>query len=98
VRAGGQGEVKGRDAVRAWMEPDAFESQVIEPIGFDVAGPRVLVETYGRLRGAGSGIEMEAVTWTLWTFDDLAMVTRLEVFLEHEEEVARRALHRTGCA
>ena len=93
VRAGGQGELRGRAAVRAWMEPDAFESQVLEPLGFHVVANRVLVHTHGRLRGAGSGIEMEAVTWTLWTFDDQGMVTRLEVFLDHQEEQAHRALH-----
>jgi ketosteroid isomerase-like protein len=40
VRPGAQAEVRGAEAVRAWMEPDAFESQVIEPLEFRVSGTR----------------------------------------------------------
>ncbi len=92
VRAGGQGELRGPEALRSWMEPDAFESQLLEPLEFEVATNRVLVHARSMLRGACSGIEMEACTWTVWTFDDQARITRIEVFLEHEEDEARRAL------
>jgi ketosteroid isomerase-like protein len=92
VRAGGQGELRGAATVRAWMEPDAFESQVLEPLEFRVAGSKVLVHVRGKMRGAGSGIEMEIGSWTVWTFDETAMVTRIEVFLDHEEAEAQRAL------
>jgi ketosteroid isomerase-like protein len=92
VRAGGQGEIRGPQAVRAWMEPDAFESQVLEPLAFQAAADKVLVYARGRLRGAGSGIEMEVCHWAVWSFDDEARITRIEIFLDHEEADARRAL------
>jgi ketosteroid isomerase-like protein len=92
VRSGAQSELKGADALRAWMEPDAFESQVIEPQDFEAAGNRVLVRQHAAARGAGSGIEIEIESWTLWTFDDDGKVTRMEFFLPNEEDKARRAL------
>ncbi len=92
VRTGGQSELRGADALRAWMEPDAFESQVIEPEDFEAAANRVLVRQHATARGAGSGIEVDIVSWTLWTFDDDGKVTRMQFFLPNEEDEARRAL------
>jgi ketosteroid isomerase-like protein len=92
VRSGEQSEVRGADAVRAWMEPDAFESQSIEPEEFEAAGSRVLVRQHATARGAVSGIEVEIESWTLWTFDDDGKATRMEFFLPHQEDEARRAL------
>ena len=92
VRAGGQGEIRGPERIRAWMEPDAFASQVLEPFEFDVAADRVLVHVRGTLRGAGSGIQMKIGSWTLWTFDEDGRISRIEVFLDHEEAEARRSL------
>lgn len=73
------------------MEPDAFESQILEPLFFQAADEKVLVHVNGRLRGAGSGIEMEVRSWAVWSFDEDERVTRIEVFLDHEEAAARRA-------
>jgi ketosteroid isomerase-like protein len=92
VRTGAQSELRGADALRAWMEPDAFESQVIEPTDFEATGNRVLVRQDATARGAGSGIEVEIESWTVWTFDDDGRVTRMEFFLPDEEDEARRAL------
>jgi ketosteroid isomerase-like protein len=92
VRAGGQTEMRGADALRAWMEPDAFESQLIEPEEFEVAGSRVLVRQHATARGAVSGIEVEIESWTLWTFDDDGKVTHMAFYLLHEEDEARGAL------
>jgi hypothetical protein len=74
------------------MEPDAFESQVIEPDEFEATGNRVLVRQRASARGAASGIEVEIESWTVWTFDDDGKATRMEFFLPHEEDQARRAL------
>jgi ketosteroid isomerase-like protein len=93
VRAGGQGEMRGADALRAWMEPDAFESQAIKPEEFEVEGSRVLVRQHATARGSVSGIEVEIESWTLWTFDDDGKATQMEFFLHHQEDEARRALH-----
>src|SRR3954470_15405268 len=92
ARPGGQSELKGAEALRAWMEPDAFDSQIIEPEHFEASGNRILVRQHATARGAGSGIEVEIDSWTLWTFDDEGMVTRMQFFLPDEEDEARRAL------
>jgi hypothetical protein len=92
VRPAAQSELRGVEALRAWMEPDAFESQVIEPEAFEAAGNRILVRQHSTARGAGSGIEIEIDSWTLWTFDDEGRATRMQFFLPNEEDEARRAL------
>jgi ketosteroid isomerase-like protein len=92
VRPGGQPELQGADAVRAWMKPDAFESQTTELLEFEVEANRVLTRQRTAARGAGSGIEIEIDSWSVWTFDDQGRITRLELYLHHEEEAARRAL------
>ncbi|MFL5824938.1 MAG: nuclear transport factor 2 family protein [Thermoleophilaceae bacterium] len=91
VRAGGQPPIKGLDRVRAWLEPDAFEQQLLEPVDFQVAGDRVLVRLNVRARGAGSGIELELDMWSVWTFDADGLATRVEIFLIHEEADALEA-------
>jgi ketosteroid isomerase-like protein len=92
VRPGGLPELRGVDAVRAWMEPDAFESQRIDLLSFEVEENRVLTRQRTTARGAGSGIEMEIVSLTVWTFNEEGNVIRVEAFPAHEEEAARRAL------
>src|SRR5688500_16157065 len=84
-RPGGQAPYRGVEKLRAWMEPDAFESQVIEPLELTVAGNKILVDMYSKARGAGSGIELEFRAWTVWTFNDEGLITRVETFLEHEK-------------
>lgn len=95
VRPGGLPPTTGREAFRAWMEPDAFESQTYELLEGEVIGHRVLARVRSVARGAGSGIEMEVVTWGVWTFDEPGLVTRCEYFLEHDEAAARQAAELT---
>jgi ketosteroid isomerase-like protein len=94
VSPGSITELRGAEALRAWMEPDAFESQVSQPDEIEIAENRALIHQTTRARGAGSGIEMEVGSWAVWTFDDDGRVTRMETYLEHEEEAARRSLRR----
>jgi ketosteroid isomerase-like protein len=91
VPPGGQAAVQGIAQFRAWMEPDAFESQVIEPRDFRVAGNKILVWQETKGRGAGSGIEIELDLWAVWTLDDAGLVTRVEAFLPQERAEALRA-------
>jgi ketosteroid isomerase-like protein len=91
VRAGGQSPVLGADAFRAWMEPDAIEEARIEPIEFRTNGSKVLVRQLNRLRGAGSGIELESETWAVWTLDENGLATRLEGFMGHQRKEAFEA-------
>ncbi len=91
VPPGGQSPLRGADALRAWMEPDAFEDQQIEPIEFRMHGNRVLVHQLITARGAGSGIELNLEGWAVWTFDADGRVTRMESFLPHQEIEALEA-------
>jgi ketosteroid isomerase-like protein len=92
VRLGGMPEVRGVDGLRAWMEPDAFESQRTEISDVQVKGRRVLVRQHTTARGAGSGIEADIESWAVWSFDEDGLVTRIELLLGHEDDAARRAL------
>ena len=91
VPPGGQASLRGAAAVRAWMEPDAFEEQRIEPLDFRVEGKKVLVRQHTQARGAGSGINLDMEIWAVWTFDDDLLVTRMESFLPHQESEALEA-------
>jgi ketosteroid isomerase-like protein len=90
----GRTEHRGAEALRAWMEPDAFESQASEALETEISGNRALIRQRTKARGAGSGIEMEIGSWSVWTFDDQGRVTRIENYLEHEEDEARSAFER----
>ena len=91
VPVGGQASLRGAAAVRAWMEPDAFEEQRIEPLDFRVEGNKVLARQHTQARGVGSGINLDQEIWTVWTFDDDLLVTRMESFLPHDESEALEA-------
>jgi ketosteroid isomerase-like protein len=92
VPPGGQAPLRGVGSFRRWMEPDAFAEQAIEPLEFTVAADgRILGRQHIKARGAGSGIELEIRSWSVWTLDDDGMITRVEVYLPHEEAEAREA-------
>ncbi len=88
---GGQSPLKGVRAFRAWMEPDAIAEQRIEPSDFRINGEKVLVRHHVRARGAGSGIELEADFWAVWTVCEDGLVTRIEAFLDSEKSQALEA-------
>jgi ketosteroid isomerase-like protein len=83
--------LSGKEAVRAWMEPDAFEEQEIEPLEFTVKGDKVLVRTRVRARGAGSGMALEVQVCAVWTLDADGLATRVETFGVGEEAKALEA-------
>ena len=91
VRAGVEQPLRGVEQVRSWMEPNAFESQVIQPVDITVSGSKVLVFTNTKARGASSGIEVEIDAWNVFTVDDDLRLTRAETYFLQEEEEARRA-------
>jgi hypothetical protein len=89
---GGQAPLRGIESFRRWLQPDAFEEQVIEPLEFIDAGEqKVLGRQHIRARGTTSRIELEITSWTVWTFDEDGLITRAEIYLPHEEERAREA-------
>jgi ketosteroid isomerase-like protein len=89
--AGGQPPIRGIEDVRAWMEPDAFAEQVLEPVDVWVAGHKALLRIRARARGAASGMWLEFQVWSVWTFDAFGMAVRSEVYLAHQEAEARVA-------
>ena len=91
VRAGGMPSVKGVAALREWMEPDAIEEQRLEPLEFRVKGDKVFERAHVTGRGAGSGIEIDAVVCAVWTLDDHGLVKEVRGFLPHEEAEALEA-------
>ena len=91
VPAGGLAPMRGAETFRAWMEPDAFESQRVEVERIEINGDRALVHQHTTVRGAGSGIEVETHTFGVWTIDDDGVAIRLEIFQEPDEAAARRA-------
>jgi ketosteroid isomerase-like protein len=93
IPPGGQAALRGAEAFRAWMEPDAMEEQRIEPREVRVNDDKVLVHHHAWARGAGSGMELEADAWVVWTVDVDGLVTRVEAFLNHEKS---RALEAAG--
>jgi ketosteroid isomerase-like protein len=92
VPPGGQTPYRGAESVRRWMEPDAFQGQVVTPVEIVVAGDRtVLARQHIKARGAASGIEMEGHSWSVWSFDEAGLITRIEIYLDREEDKAREA-------
>jgi limonene-1,2-epoxide hydrolase len=91
VPPGGQSSLRGAEAVRAWMEPDAFEENQVEPLEFSIHDSKVLVRQHAKARGAGSGIELDMEIWGVWTLNDDGLATRFEVYLPHQEAEALKA-------
>lgn len=97
VPPGGHASYSGVESVRRWMEPDAFEANVVTPVEIVVAADRkILARQHLRARGAGSGIELEGHSWSVWTFDDAGLITRIEIYLDREEDQAREAAGLSG--
>jgi ketosteroid isomerase-like protein len=92
VRPGQLPELRGAEALRAWMEPDAFESQHTELTSFETAGRFVLTSQHTNARGAGSGIDLELDSLALWEFNEEGKVTRVHIFTPEEQQAARDAL------
>jgi hypothetical protein len=74
------------------MEPDAFPGQVVEPLETVVVTERSILAKHRVLaRGRASGIQLDLVSWSVWTFNEDDLITRIPIYLDHEEEKARAA-------
>jgi ketosteroid isomerase-like protein len=92
VPPGGQPPYRGAESLRRWMEPDAFQEQVVTPTELVQAGERTILASHDlKARGAGSGIELAGHSWSVWTFDEAGLITRIQIYLDHEEAKAREA-------
>jgi hypothetical protein len=89
---GGQPPYRGAGNLRRWMEPDALRGQIIEPLEIVLAAPgTVLVKHHVTATGASSGIELDVFSWSVWNLNEQDLITRAQIFLEHEEDRAREA-------
>ena len=92
VPPGGQPPYRGAERLRRWMEPDAFQEQVVKAFDTVVVTERtILGRQLVTARGTASGIELDVITWSVWTFDEDGLITRIELYLDHEEDKAREA-------
>jgi SnoaL-like domain len=92
VPPGDQPPYRGAESVRRWMEPDAFQEQMVKTFEPVVVTERtILGRQLVMARGAASEIEMDVLTWSVWTFDEDDLITRIEIYLDHEEDRAREA-------
>ena len=92
VPPGDQAPYRGAESLRRWMEPDAFQEQVVKEFETVVVTDRtILGRQLVAARGTASGIELDVITWSVWTFDEDGLITRIELYLDHEEDKAREA-------
>lgn len=97
VPPGGQPPYRGTESVRRWMEPDALLGQVVQPLETTAVTDRtILARQHVTARGASSGIKLDVISWSVWTFDEGGLITRIEIYLEHEEERARESAGTAG--
>jgi ketosteroid isomerase-like protein len=91
------GPSRGRDAVRenferwtsAWEEPEATAEEIID------AGDRVVVVAYFRARGRGSGVEVDARFYDVYTLRD-GKIVRVDEFSDRAEALAAAGMPTEG--
>jgi ketosteroid isomerase-like protein len=83
--------LRGVDAIRQYLAPDAFAEQTFEPEEFIERGDLVLVRGKGRIRGRGSGIGLEQTVFHVWEIRD-GKAVRLEVYLDREQALEAAGL------
>jgi ketosteroid isomerase-like protein len=92
VPPGGQPPYRGAGRLRRWMEPDALQGQSFECLeSVATEDGTVLVKHRVTARGTSSGFPLDVVSWSVWFFDEDGLITRGEVFLEHEGDKARES-------
>jgi ketosteroid isomerase-like protein len=82
----------GAKSVRRWMEPDAFQGHVVKPLEIVVVRDRtILARQHVTARGTTSGIEVDIISWSVWTFNEDGLITRIEIYLDREKDEALEA-------
>jgi ketosteroid isomerase-like protein len=83
VRLGGGKPMRGKEAIRSWLVPEAIDQRG-EPIEFRDYGGRVLVTCDWHIHGRGSGVDVETRLYILFTMQ-AGNVARLENFGDEQE-------------
>jgi ketosteroid isomerase-like protein len=90
-RMSGAPPLVGREALKSFAEPDAFEWQRMEPLEFRENGDRVFVRMRLRARGRGSSIVLEQRGYHIWTLRDGVFV-HVVTTLDESEALAAAGL------
>ena len=86
-RAGSFGTLRGREAIRAWVEPDAVEFRGITVTALQRSGDHILATCDVRIRGIGSGAEVATTLYLLFKFR-AHRVLRLAIYFQQTEALA----------
>jgi ketosteroid isomerase-like protein len=78
------GTIHGREAVRAFLEPEVFAAARFEPLEMVEDGDTVLVHGRFHARGAGSGIELDVDTYVVYVVAD-GLTRRVESWRRRED-------------
>lgn len=78
------GTIRGRDAVREFLEPEVFSAARFEPLEMVESGDTVLVHGRFHARGAGSGIELDVDTYVVYVLED-GLTRRVENWRRRED-------------
>lgn len=79
--------IRGRDQLRAFFEPDIFESQQLVVEGLIATERRVLVKATIQARTSGTGIEVSTQSFQVWTLRDWR-AERADFFQGQDEALA----------
>jgi ketosteroid isomerase-like protein len=90
VRLGGGEPLRGKEAIRSWLVPEAIDQRG-EPIEFCDCGGRVLVTCDWHVRGMESGVKVDTRLFLLFTLR-AGKVTRLENFRDEQEALEAAGL------
>ena len=55
----------------------------------------ILAKQHVTARGRVSGIELDTISWSVWTFDEDGLITRIEIYLDRERDKALAAAARS---
>jgi ketosteroid isomerase-like protein len=80
----GGGVIRGREAVRALMEPNAFERMTAEPREIVESGDVALVALRVTALGAASGVELEVDAFVVYRFEN-GLARRVENYTVRED-------------
>jgi ketosteroid isomerase-like protein len=81
----GGGWIHGKEAVRAFLEPEVFDIARIEPLEVVESDDTVLIHAVFHARGVASGIEMNTEAFLVYVLNEEGLASRVESWRAREE-------------
>jgi ketosteroid isomerase-like protein len=78
------GTLRGRDAIREWLTPEAIEFRRIDVNDLQAIGDRVLATCELHVRGTGTGVEVATTAYLVFTVRD-GLATRLAIYFQEAD-------------